>query len=335
MKYILMCGGNYPSFKKRKQLAEVSGEVLIERTIRLLKENGINDIVICTNGKDFDYLGLPILMQDNDYIAGSKDEGLKSKACWLNAYYLIEEPCCYIHGDVYFSEEAIKTIVETEVKDTMFFCIRDLQDGRPTGVNAKGREPLAYKVQNYKLFRNAIDDLLRMVDEGVYKDKIPPFSWHLYRYINGLEYVSDNLGFINNIFETKGDYIVIDDYTTDVDSIKDVERIETMLKIMKGEIKMVKVEIIESTRFGRFNELKNLVRKNPGNNEKGIIYVGDTAECTEELAEYLTKTNPMGRPFAKVIEVIPEKAEPKEEKKTTKKTATKTTAKKKTTTKKK
>ena len=52
------------------------------------------------------------------------------------------------HGDIYFSEEAIKTIVETKVKDTMFFCVRDNSDGRPCGINIKGREPLAYKVEN-------------------------------------------------------------------------------------------------------------------------------------------------------------------------------------------
>ena len=38
-KYILMCGGKYKQFKKPKHLSVIKGEVLIERTIRLLKEN--------------------------------------------------------------------------------------------------------------------------------------------------------------------------------------------------------------------------------------------------------------------------------------------------------
>ena len=39
MKYILMCGGNYKDkFEIPKQLLEVNGEKLVERTIRLLKE---------------------------------------------------------------------------------------------------------------------------------------------------------------------------------------------------------------------------------------------------------------------------------------------------------
>ena len=38
MKYIIMCGGKYDEFEKPKQLLEVNGEVIVERTIRLLKE---------------------------------------------------------------------------------------------------------------------------------------------------------------------------------------------------------------------------------------------------------------------------------------------------------
>ena len=44
MKYIIMCGGKYPKFEIPKQLLKVNGEVLVERTIRLLKENGITNI---------------------------------------------------------------------------------------------------------------------------------------------------------------------------------------------------------------------------------------------------------------------------------------------------
>lgn len=232
MKYIIMCGGNYPQFKSPKQLLKINGEVLVERTIRLLKANGITDIAICTNRHDFDYLGLPILMQKNDYICGSKDENKKSECCWLNAYYPMEEPCCYLHGDVYFSDEAIKTIIDTDVKDTMFFCTYDWTDGKKDRRNYKGREPFGYKVVNQKLFRDAINDLLKMVDEGKFENGLPPICWQLYRYINNLDInfnTKDWTG-INNIFQTKGDYIVINDYTTDIDHPEDAKVLEEWLK---------------------------------------------------------------------------------------------------------
>ena len=232
MKYIIMCGGKYPQFEKPKQLLKVNGEVLVERTIRLLKANGINDIAICTNCHDFDYLNLPILMQDNQYISGSEYENTRSECCWLNAYYPIEDPCCYLHGDVYFSDEAIKTIIDTKVKDTMFFCTYDWTDGEKDKRNYKGREPFAYKVVNQKLFRNAINDLMKMVDDGKFKNGLPPICWQLYRYLNGLEidYNTKYWTEINNIFKTNGDYVVINDYTTDIDHPEDAKVLEEWLK---------------------------------------------------------------------------------------------------------
>ena len=285
---------------------KVNGEILIERTIRLLKENGITDIAISTNNPAFDYLDIEKLRHKNDYSHDDEERNKKSEKSWLNAYYPIEEPVCYIPGDIYFSEYAIKRIVETKVKDTMFFCIRDICDGRPVGINIKGREPLAYKVENQKVFRKAIDDLLQMIDEG--KFKADPIAWNLYRKINELEIAYDWSG--NDIFNTKGDYMVIDDYSTDIDTLEDIQKIEQLIKIMKGGIKMVKVKVIENFYLGRFHEIQNLVR-NSGGNEPGFLYVNDIFECTEDLAEYLTKTNSKQRAFVEVIEVIPEKQEEK------------------------
>lgn len=232
MKYVIMCGGNYPEFEMPKQLLKVNGEVLVERTIRLLKENGIEDIAISTNNNKFDYLGVPILFQKNDYVCGNENENKKSSYCWLNAYYPLEDPCCYLHGDVYFSEEAIKTIIETPVKNTMFFCTFDWSDGEKDRRNYKGREPFAYKVVNQKLFRDAINDLFKMVDEGKFINGLPPICWHLYRYLNNkpINFNTKKWTEINNIFQEEGDYIVINDYTTDVDHPEDVKVLEEWLK---------------------------------------------------------------------------------------------------------
>ena len=232
MKYIIMCGGRYAKFKTPKQLLKVNGEVLVERTIRLLRENGIDDIAICTNCNDFDYLGLPILMQYNDYVSQGEYENKKSTYCWLNAYYPMDNPCCYLHGDVYFSDEAIKTIISTEVKNTMFFCTIDWSDGEKDRRNYKGREPLAYKVENQKLFRDAIKDIFTMVDEGVFANGLPPLCWHLYRYLNNkpINFNAKKWTEVINIFQEAGDYVVINDYTTDIDHPEDVKILEEWLK---------------------------------------------------------------------------------------------------------
>ena len=46
MKYIIMCGGVYETTKKPRPLYEINNETLLNRTIRLLRELGINDIAI-------------------------------------------------------------------------------------------------------------------------------------------------------------------------------------------------------------------------------------------------------------------------------------------------
>ncbi len=310
MKYIIMCGGTYPKWESPRQLSKVNGEVLVERTIRLLKENGINDIAVSTNDERFNYLDVEILHNKKDkYISWDEQETKLSSHSWLNAYYPVNEQVCYLHGDVYFSDEAIKTIVETKVKDTMFFCTPDKMDVKQKDRrNVKGREPLAYKVVNYKLFRNAVDDLLNMIDRGEFKEaKCPPIAWNVYRYLNGLDIgkKAEWFGDLNSIFESKGDYVVINDYTTDVDKIEDITDIENSLK--GGN--MIKVEVIAEFNYGDFYKIKEtLVRKSK--EKDGHLYVGDTFECDKGTMEYFTGKNQYKKAFVKVIEV---KDEPKEE----------------------
>jgi len=306
MKYIIMAGGTYPKFKIPKQLLKINGEVIIERTIRQLRENGITDIAVSTNNPAFDYLDVEILHDaDNQFLYWGKDENKKSNNCWLKAYYPVEEPVCYLHGDVYFSDDAIKTIVNTKVKDTMFFCTADKKDIPYKDIRcAGGREPLAYKVENYKLFRSAVNDLLRMVDEGRFKNAFcGPIAWNMYRYLNGLDlgFNAKWYGEYNSIFNSKGDYVIINDYTNDVDDEKDIAKIENLLKI-GGDI-VVRCEVIEKFTLGEFDKLKNLKRKSL--DTKGTLYVGDTFECDDKMAKYLTGGNALKKVVIKVLEIVP------------------------------
>lgn len=74
---------------------------------------------------------------------------------------------------------------------------------------------------------------------------------------------------------------------------------------------MVKVKVIDNFSLGKFNELKNIVRANPNQDLEGRLFKGDIFECTEEMTEYLTKTNAQGKAFVEVVEIIPEKEEEK------------------------
>lgn len=70
---------------------------------------------------------------------------------------------------------------------------------------------------------------------------------------------------------------------------------------------MIKVEAIKPFTLGRFDEIKNIQRKSV--EKYGMLYTGDTFECSKELAEYLTGKNDKGNVVVKIIEVIPEEVE--------------------------
>ena len=55
---------------------------------------------------------------------------------------------------------------------------------------------------------------------------------------------------------------------------------------------MIKCEVTEYFTLKKFNELENIVRANKNNNTKdGELFVGDTFDCTDEMADYLTGDN--------------------------------------------
>ena len=224
-----MCGGEY---EFPKQLTKIKGEVLVERTIRQLKENGVKDIAVSTNLRDFDYLGVEILRPTGKYIHGEvQKERTNSYYTWLNAYVLLEEPCCYLHGDVYFSDEAIRTIVNTRVEDTLFICTCDGSDKKRHPLNVKGREPFGYKVENWQVFHYGIKKIKQKIDEGMFKGYLPALSWHLYRFLNGYDVRCHATKYteVNDIFKNPGDYLIIDDYTRDIDTPGDIEELERIL----------------------------------------------------------------------------------------------------------
>lgn len=83
---------------------------------------------------------------------------------------------------------------------------------------------------------------------------------------------------------------------------------------------MIKCEVIEKFKLKDFGKLKNIVRKNA--NTEGELYVGDTFECDEKMAEYLSGENALKKVVVKIIEVQPREVKTKttiKKKKTSKK----------------
>lgn len=215
MKYIIMCGGNIEwKADKLRQLSVINGEVLLERTIRLLRENGVEDIAVSSLNPIFDNYGVPRLVHDNPY---TNINSLKtSHNYWVDCFYPTDEPVCYICGDVYFDPNTIKTIVEFDAKENTFFGTRPPYDKRYFKPHD---EPLAFKIVDQPKFREAINECKRLQDKKLIKRGLA-ISWHVYR-------IMDNIDV--NVHQVGKNFVGIHDMSIDIDYPEDVERIERAL----------------------------------------------------------------------------------------------------------
>lgn len=208
-----MCGGTYKKIPGvPKQLIEVNGERLTDRTIRLLKENGIEDISISSNNPIFDSCGVPRLEHNNPYTL-TKDG---NTGYWVDAFYPTEEPTTYLYGDVYYSENCIKTIINTPTEDILFFA--STIPCRPNYFK-QWEEPFAFKVVNQKRFREGIEICKQKRDAG--QTNREPVSWELYRVLNGID--------INTHIIDKN-FIAVNDESVDIDCLEDKVQLEKILK---------------------------------------------------------------------------------------------------------
>ena len=212
MKYIIMCGGNYDKWQTPRQLTKIKGEPLVARTIRLLRQNAVEDIAISSNSPLFEQFGVEVLKHQNDFHVS---EGCES-GTWVNAFYPMTSPVCYLFGDVVYSPEAIRKIVETDTESVQFFA-----SAKPFPLIYPKRwaEPFAFKVRDMAHFFESVEMVKKLDKLGMFKR--PPIAWELWQVIKGTE--------LNHIVYTN--YYVINDYTCDIDVPEDIkyfEQIETI-----------------------------------------------------------------------------------------------------------
>lgn len=203
---IVMCGGYYDNFKEHKALSVINGEPLIARTIRLLKENGIDKVYISSNDDRFSEYGI-VIKHKNSY---RYEDGIV-KGYWVDAYYPTEAPTIYLHGDVYYTEDAIKKILNLNPNvNTMI--------GNQYALNKEHKkvgEPFGWIIVNQEKFRSAINKCKKLQDEG--KTDRMPISWELYQVLNGHD--------VNGFDISEDTYLAIYDETQDIDAPWQIEEL--------------------------------------------------------------------------------------------------------------
>jgi len=196
MKYVIMCAGKGERWNNYlgvpKHLIEINGETLLQRTTRLLKEYGV-DYVITGNDERYSMYGKLIPQSCND--------------CEIDRFEEVTEPVCYLYGDVYYTENALKTIIETDTENVTFFGSED--------------EIFAVKIKDLELFythKNFIKSLYLtgQIDRCI--------GWEIYRSLNNIPFKE------HKITER---YVKILDGTDDIDFPEDYEKFKQKWEVKK------------------------------------------------------------------------------------------------------
>lgn len=196
MKYIIMCAGKGTRWNNYldvpKHLIEINNETLLGRTTRLLKENGITDYVITGSDERYTQYGNLIPQTDNDCEIDRFEESI------------VNGEVCYLYGDVYYTEDAIKTIINTKTENVEFF--------------GHEFEIFGIKVKDLELFFTH----KHKVKELYLEKKIERcIGWEIYRSIN-------NIPFDEHLITEK--YTKILDGTDDIDYPEDYETFKSKLE---------------------------------------------------------------------------------------------------------
>lgn len=192
MKYIIMADGkgtrwnNYKNVPKH--LVDVDGEILLARTVRLLKEyDPDSEVVITSHDERYEFEGATRYEPLNNVLEIDRF-----------TYELIEDNICFLYGDTYYTEDAIWKIVSTNTDDLLFF--------------GNNKSIVAIKVKDSKLFKDNIDK----VKDLYLKKRINGCKgWQVYQSYQNLEFDKKQIA---------DKFIVLDDNTNDYNTPEDYEK---------------------------------------------------------------------------------------------------------------
>jgi len=182
---------------KTKQLVEVDGEPILHRTVRLLHENSIEDIWITSHRKEHEVEGAKRFEPEINF-----DKFYAAKPIWNT------DETLFVYGDVFYTKEAMKTIVNTPVDEFCFFgqfSVSPLtgHGGEIYGVRICGES-------GFWKFGEAILNVWVRKELG----KGNAGAWEIYRYMSGAREVAIN----RHELYGNSHYVEIADLTDDFDT---------------------------------------------------------------------------------------------------------------------
>lgn len=190
MKYVIMADGkgsrwnNYMGLTKHN--IRIGGETLLERTVRLLHEyDAAAEVIITSHNTQL-------------HIDGAERYEPKNNVLEIDRFTaeLIGDDMCFLYGDVYYSEEAIKTIVESVGAERLLFI-------------GSHKSICAVLIKDGALFRSLYETIRSMYLDGRITECK---GWQVYHLYAGLPLESREIG--------RG-YLITDSFTRDFNSPDD------------------------------------------------------------------------------------------------------------------
>jgi hypothetical protein len=192
-----------------KHLIEINGEPIIYRTVRLLQDRGISDIhIVGPVDERYKINGCTLFVPNKDTSVFDSDKFLNSQTLWNEKGRTIT-----LLGDVYFTEDAIDSIIGfNEIKWTVF-C-------RFNGSNLTGTKHGELFAQSFypddiELHRKNLYYIAELRKNNII-DRCG--GWEHYRAMQGLT------GSDISIHKNYGNAVEIDDFTEDFDMPSDYDK---------------------------------------------------------------------------------------------------------------
>jgi hypothetical protein len=205
---IILAGGSgsrWGNFRDtQKHLVTVEGERLLDRTTRQFLKH-CSDVWVVGKNKDYQIDQTKLIVPKEQDESIELDKFISSHDLWVEGS---SNRTILVFGDVYFTDEAVKTIV-SDTKDWRFFLRTKASE--ITGKNCKEIFAIAFDSSFNVVLSQAIFKLY------LHKNNIQTAAgWHLFRQLN-----FDNPFYRGNLFNNDR-YIEIDDWTEDFDYPKDL-----------------------------------------------------------------------------------------------------------------
>lgn len=212
---IIICAGEATRWKNYKgvpkHLIEIEGERLLDRTIRLLKERGVEEIYTVVKDISMSYYNQGstqwVVKPDYDKNADA-DKFLSSTALWNH-----EGRTLVLYGDVYFTEDAMDTITGFAAKEWTLFGREGAS--KITGTPWGECFAISFYPEDHERMYGKLKYIAELYKTGVINRC---GGWELYRAMTGREGKK-----VRHPHTITTNFVEINDWTEDYDTPQDYE----------------------------------------------------------------------------------------------------------------